>query len=188
MTAKVRSILLIVAAGAAFAAAPAHAQSLSLRLEAGVRPICGAYNGRSGPVEVAFGALSQVAVTQQVSRPAGSVTYRCNNLAGFTRRVTSQNGGFMTLNGDPTTDTARRIPFTLQQTGTYGFSQRQLTNPVVTTHRPGSNRAAFLRGAGGNLVFRAFGVRTAASGAAPAGTRVFAGEYRDTVTITITAN
>lgn len=178
----------LAALGGALLAAPASAQSLTLRLEAGVRPVCGVANGRTGPVNVAFGALANIATNQQVTRQAGSVTYRCNTLAGFTRRVTSQNGGFMTLNGEPTTQDARRIPFTLQQTGTHGFSQRQLTTALVTNHRPGSNAAAVLRGGGGNVVFRAFGVRTAANGAAPAGTRVFAGEYRDTVTITVTAN
>jgi spore coat protein U-like protein len=172
----------------ASAVASASAQNLTLGLEADVMQMCGAFNGQTSAVEVDFGALANTPIDRQLLRRAGSITYRCNNRNGFTRSIASQNGGYMTLNGEATNDAARRIPFTMSQSGANGFAQRQLTTPMVTSHRDGVTSARLLRGSGGNVSFRASGVRTPTAGGAPAGTRVFAGTYRDTVTITITAN
>jgi spore coat protein U-like protein len=182
----VQAALIIGAFGVAGSAA---AQNVTHAIEADVVQICGAFNGQTGAVDIDFGALADTPVDAQIERRAGSVIYRCKNFEGFTRTIASQNGGFMTLNGEPTSDDARRIPFTMQHTGGDGFPPRQITAPLVTSHRNGVGSNGFLRGTtGGNLHFRAWGVQTPAIGGAPAGTRVFAGTYRDTLTITVTAN
>lgn len=186
---KLQQIKFALVTGALCASGAAAAQNLSFALDADVAQICGAFNGQTNAVDVDFGALADTPVDAQIERRAGSVTYRCNNFDGFTRTIASQNGGFMTLNGEPTSDDARRIPFTMQHTGGDGFPPRQITTPLVTSHRNGRGSNGFLRGTtGGNLHFRAWGVQTPAIGGAPAGTRVFAGTYRDTLTITVTAN
>lgn len=164
------------------------AQTSTYAISAQIQQVCGAYNAEGQTVAVDFGALANTPPNQFVQRAAGDITYRCNVLAGFTRAVTSQNGGFMTLGGQTTTDNARRIRFTMQQSGADGFSYRQLTSPRVTTHRDSATNRRFLNGQTARLFFRAFGVRGPATSVGPVGTQVFAGEYRDTVTLTITAN
>jgi spore coat protein U-like protein len=174
--------------GAVAAAAPAAAQTLAYDLDAAVAGVCGAYNAEGPSVAVDFGALAATAPDQFVWRAAGDITYRCNALAGFTRTIASQNGGFLTLAGQPTADPARRIMFTMQHWGADGFNYAQITAPRITTHRDTAGNPRFLNGENARVWFRAYGVAGTASDGAPAGTRVFAGEYRDTVTITITAN
>jgi spore coat protein U-like protein len=184
----VNVIQLALITGALGAAGSASAQNVSFALGGDVSQTCGAFNGQTNAVDVDFGALANTPVGEQVTQRAGSVTYRCNNRDGFTRTIASQNGGFMTLNGDATTDEARRIAFFMQHTGPHGFRSLQLTSPLITTHRDGVGSTGFLRGNNGNVLFRASGVQTPTVGGAPAGTQVFAGTYRDTVTITVTAN
>lgn len=188
MTAKVSLISLASAAAALVAAMPAGAQSLTFDLAAGVGQVCGAYNAEGQSVAVDFGALANTPPDQFIWRAAGDLTYRCNVLAGFTRTVASQNSGFLTLGGQPTSDPARRILFTMQHWGADGFNYAQLTAPRVTTHRDTGGSRRFLDGENARVWFRAYGVQGPLTGGAPAGTRVFAGDYRDTVTITITAN
>lgn len=150
--------------------------------------MCGAYNAEGQTVAIDFGALATIPADQFVWRAAGDLTYRCNVLAGFTRTVASQNSGFLTLGGQPTADAARRIQFTMQHWGADGFNYSQITAPRISTHRDTAGNPRFLNGENARVWFRAYGVQGPAAGAAPAGTRVFAGDYRDTVTITITAN
>lgn len=95
---------------------------------------------------------------------------------------------FLTLGGQPTGETARRILFITQHWGADGFNHAQLTAPRISTHRDTAGNRRFLNGQNARMWFRAYGVQGIATGAAPAGTRVFAGDYRDTVTLTITAN
>lgn len=179
---------LIVVAGVLCAPGAAVAQNLAYALDAQVQQVCGAYNTEGQTVAVDFGALAATPPDAFVWRAAGDITYRCNVLDGFTRTVTSQNGGWMTLGGQPTTDAARRVLFTMQHWGADGFNYTQLTAPRVSTHRDTGSSRRFLDGEDARVWFRAYGVQGTASGGAPAGTRVFAGEYRDTVTLTITAN
>lgn len=181
-------IQLTFAAGVVSASGAAMAQGSTYALNAQVGQACGAYNAEGDTVSLDFGALANTPPDQFVWRAAGDITYRCNVLAGFTRTVTSQNGGFLTLGGQPTTQNARRILFTMQHWGADGFNYTQLITPRVSTHRDTAGNPRFLRGEDARVWFRAYGVQGTASGGAPAGTRVFAGDYRDTVTLTITAN
>lgn len=193
MNARVSARLRRLAPGAAVAvlaaASPLAAQqTLTFSLDAGVGQVCGAYNAEGATVPVDFGALANIPADQFIWRAAGDLTYRCNVLAGFTRTIASQNGGFLTLGGQPASEPARRILFTMQHWGADGFNYQQLAAPRVSTHRDTAGNRRFLDGENARVWFRAYGVQAPATGGAPAGTRVFAGDYRDTVTITITAN
>ncbi|MCU0948883.1 MAG: hypothetical protein MUF47_11635 [Porphyrobacter sp.] len=181
-------IRLTLAAGIFSASSAAMAQSSTYALNAQVQQVCGAYNAEGQTVTVDFGALANTPPNEFVWRAAGDITYRCNVLAGFTRTITSQNSGFMTLGGQPTSEPARRILFTMQHWGADGFNYTQLTAPRVSTHRDTAGNPRFLIGENARVWFRAYGVQGTATGGAPTGTRVFAGDYRDTVTLTITAN
>ncbi len=175
-----KKIALIAAGLAAVAAVPASAQSLTYNLAAQVAPSCGVYNASGSTIAVDFGDLAGVATTATVNVAGGDATYRCNNANGFTRTITSQNNGFLTLDGQTTTDAARRIRFDMVHTGNSGlaFAARQLSTPVSGNF---GGSPAFLAGETGTVTFQAFGVLGAT------GTTVFAGNYRDTVTITVTA-
>jgi hypothetical protein len=76
----------------------------------------------------------------------------------------------------------------MQHWGAEGFNYQQLTTPRVSSHRDTATNPQYLRGVDARVWFRAYGVQSPGLGGAPAGTRVFAGDYRDTVTITVTAN
>jgi spore coat protein U-like protein len=138
----VNKTAVLIAGTAALGAGGASAENLNYSLGAQINPVCGAFATGGPAIEVDFGSLANVPTDQTVQARAGSVTYRCNSLNGYSRTISSQNGGFLTLEGNPTTDDARRIPFTMRQTGANGM-------PTTT---------------------------------------VFAGNYRDTVTVTVTAN
>lgn len=181
-------VTLVFAAGMMSASGAAFAQASNYALNAQVRQVCGAYNAEGQTVPVDFGALANTAPDQFIWRSAGNITYRCNVRAGFTRTVASQNNGWMTLGGQPTGDNARRILFTMQHWGADGFNYTQLITPRISTHRDTAGNPRFLNGEDARVWFRAYGVQGTASGGSPAGTRVFAGDYRDTVTLTITAN
>ncbi|MFO6448611.1 hypothetical protein ACLBKU_15860 [Erythrobacter sp. NE805] len=183
-----RFIALILAAGLMAAPGAAVAQTVTYNVNAQVRQLCGAYNTEGQVVAVDFGALADTPPAQFVQRDAGDITYRCNVAAGFTRTVRSQNNGWLTLGGQATTSANRRIRFTMQHQGADGFGYAQLTAPRVRTlvDAPGSRR--YLNGQTAVIRFRAYGVRGPATTAGPVGTTVFAGNYRDTVTLTITAN
>jgi spore coat protein U-like protein len=183
-----KSIRLALAAGALSASGAAMAQTSTFALSAQVQQACGAYQSEGTTIAVDFGALANTPPDQFIWRAAGEITYRCNVRDGFTRTVASQNGGFLTLGGQPTGDMARRILFTMQHWGADGFNYAQLTAPRISTHRDTAGNPRFLNGENARVWFRAYGVQGTATGGAPAGTRVFAGDYRDTVTLTITAN
>ncbi len=182
-----KKIALIVAGFTALSAVPASAQTLTYNLNAQVAPVCGVYNSTGTAIDVDFGELASVASDATVDVAAGSATYRCNSTNGFTRTITSQNNGFLTLDGTATTDNTRRIPFTMAHGGGngFGFSAQQLSTPL---NNPFNASSAFLNGQTGGVSFQAFGVQTAPGGNDAVGTTVFAGNYQDTVTITVTAN
>ena len=183
-----RPIPLILAAGLLSAPGAAVAQTVTYNVGAQVQQMCGAYNTEGQVVPVDFGALANTLPAQFVQRDAGDITYRCNVLAGFTRTVRSQNNGWLTLGGQATTSATRRIRFTMLQQGANGFGYVQLTAPRVTSLRDATGNPLYLRGQTAIIRFRAYGVRGAATAAGPVGTTVFAGNYRDTVTLTVTAN
>lgn len=182
-----KKIALFAAGLAAIAAVPASAQTLTYNLNAQVAPVCGVYNSTGTSIDVDFGALASVPSDTSVNVPAGSATYRCNSTAGFTRTIASQNNGYMTLDGNATADNARRIAFTMTHGGGSGvnFDATQLATPLSNNF---SSTSAFLAGQTGGVSFQAFGVQTAPGSNDSVGTTVFAGNYQDTVTITVTAN
>lgn len=183
-----RLVPLILAVGLPAVPGTAVAQTVTLNVNAQVPQICGTYNTEGQVVPVDFGALADILPTQFVQRSAGDITYRCNVAAGFTRTVTSQNNGWLTLGGQATTSSTRRIRFTMQQQGADGFSYTQLTSPRVRTLVDAPRSRRYLNGQTAVIGFRAYGVRGPATNAGPPSTTVFAGTYRDTVTLSITAN
>lgn len=183
-----RLVSVILVAGLLAAPGAAMAQTVTYNVNAQVQQICGAYNTEGQVVPVDFGALANTLPANFVQRDAGDITYRCNVAAGFTRTVASQNRGFLTLGGQATTSTTRRIRFTMLQQGANGFGYVQLTAPRVNSLRDAAGSPLYLRGQTAIIRFRAYGVRGAATTVGPVGTTVFAGNYRDTVTLTITAN
>ncbi len=180
-------IRLAFAAGAVSAPCAATAQTTVFALNAQIAPVCGVYNAGGRTIDVNFGSLANVATTASVSVGAGSATYRCTTRVGFTRTITSQNNGWLTLEGNATTDPVRRIRFDMSHGGGNGlsFAMRQITAPL-SRNFPGST--VWLAGQTGAVTFQAFGVRAAPVGPGVPGTTVLAGNYRDTVTITLTAN
>jgi hypothetical protein len=166
-----KKIAMIAAGIAAFAAVPASAQTLTYSLNAHVAPVCGVYSSSGTSIDVDFGALASVATDASVNVPAGSATYRCNSTNGFTRTITSQNNGFMTLDGTATTDNTRRIAFTMAHGGGSGleFGATQLTSPVSGSLNAST---AFLNGQTGGVSFQAFGVQTPAGSNGSPGTSV----------------
>lgn len=171
------------------AATGASAQStygtlLTVNLEADVALRCDArLNSATGTVlNIDFGTVSAIDNTQTVDRSAGSASYICNDIDGFTRTITSANGGFMTLNGAATTAANRRIAYTMEHGGGSGlaFAATPLTAPIVT------NLGAMLGVQTGSVTFRATGVGTNI-GQSSQSTSVFAGDYSDVVTIAIAA-
>lgn len=182
-----RRSVVLAASIAALAAAPVGAQTVNYQMTAQVAPICGVYSPTGSVIDVNFGSLANVDPAATVSVGAGSATYRCSIRSGFTRTITSQNNGWLTLGGNATTDVRRRIRFEMSHGGGNGlaFGMRQLTAPFS---RNFPSAPPWLAGQTGTVTFRAFGVRAAPTGNGVPGTTVLAGNYRDTVTITITAN
>lgn len=182
-----RTPVILAATAAALAGAPLGAQNLTYDMSARVAPVCGVYSSTGTVIDVNFGSLATVATDATVNAPAGSATYRCNSVAGFTRTIASQNNGWLTLDGTSTSDSSRRIRFTLTHGGGsgLGFAARQLTAPVSNSY-PGNT--TWLAGQTGGISFQASGVRGAPAANGVSGTTVMSGNYRDTVTITLTAN
>ena len=182
-----RKSLILVASITALSGAPLGAQNLTYDINAQVGPVCGVYNSTGTVINVDFGSLADVASDATVNAAAGSATYRCNVLAGFTRTIASQNSGWLTLDGNPTTETSRRIRFTMAHGGGsgLGFAAQQLTAPA---NRSFTGNSTWLAGQTGGVSFQASGVRGAPAANGVPGTTVLAGNYRDTVTITLTAN
>lgn len=182
-----RTSVFLAASIAALAGVPVGAQNLTYDMNAQVAPLCGVYNSTGTVINVDFGSLANVASDATANAAAGSATYRCNSVAGFTRTIASQNNGWLTLDGNATTEDSRRIRFTITHGGGSGlsFAARQLTAPFSRSY-PGNS--TWLAGQTGGVSFQASGVRGAPAANGVPGTTVMAGNYRDTVTITLIAN
>ncbi len=177
----------ITAGVAALVGTPLAAQSLTYDMAAQVTPVCGVYNSTGTVIDVNFGSLAGVDPSASVNVGAGSATYRCNSRTGFTATIASQNNGWLTLDGTATTEASRRIRFNMAHGGGSGlsFAARQLT-AAFSRSFPGNS--TWLIGQTGGVSFQAFGVRAAPGSNGVPGTTVLAGNYRDTVTITVTSN
>lgn len=183
-TALTSVIAAVIFAGSA-AAQSTPAGQLSYNLSAEVGSVCGAYNSTGTEIDVDFGELSNTATTSTVEQAAGSASYACNSPNGFTRTFASTNGGYLFRSGTGGGN-ENQIAYEMQHGGGNGLSMdwTQLT-ASETSDLSGS---AFLTGQTGAVSFRVYGVRATNAGANGAShTAVFAGDYSDVVTITLTA-
>lgn len=184
-------------AASAFIASPALAQNVSsgntltFNLDADVGVVCGIYSTTGTSVPVALGDLANLTSTESASFSSEAV-YRCNSAAGFTRTVTSANNGTLARAGNDVTS-ANAISYRYSQTPT-GLSpdrnlidrSQPLSRAVTATH---AGSQAFLTGAVAMIGFEVSGVYNRRGGFANGapGTTVFAGDYTDTVTISVNA-
>ncbi|MEQ8403893.1 MAG: spore coat protein U domain-containing protein [Oceanicaulis sp.] len=174
----------IFTAGSAFAEASPSAQ-LSYELNAEVGSVCGVYNASGSEIEVDFGELSETPTTTSVEQGAGSASYACNSPNGFSRSIASANGGYLFRAGTEGGD-SNQIAYQMRHGGGHGLAMdwTQLTSAANADFNSGH----FLNGQTGSVAFRVNGVRSTNSNAnGAAHTTVFAGQYSDVVTVTVTA-
>jgi spore coat protein U-like protein len=185
-----------LAATTTFVAAPAFAQApnnngvvgnVVMNLSADVSTICGAVDFLN-PVPVNFNDLSTVATSATVTRSNG-LSIICNDADGGTVTVTSANGGQLRRNGT-LTGAGNVIPYTFGATGGSGLAipaGSSLASPVARTF---SGSTAYMAGQSMTLNFTTNGVLESNVGSVNEGERttVFAGNYTDTVTVSVTAN
>lgn len=174
--------LMMAAAAAAMIAGAANANEVVYNLEASVAGVCGAYNANPNPISVNFGDLSTKPIAETVQVSAGSVTYRCNSATGFDRTIESANSGVLVRTGS-SGGAGNQISYTFQHGGGsgLGFAAQSLTAPIVKNF---NGSTAFLNGQTGGATFRVNGVQTVGDNNS-LGTTVFAGDYTDTVTISV---
>jgi spore coat protein U-like protein len=197
-----KTAFLVAAAVTAITAAPAAAQivgptlpslpaststDLVFNLEAEVSSICGVYHNDAQSVNIDFGDLA--ATSADVTKTT-TLTYTCNSPVGFTRTISSANGGELKrVNG--TTGTGNAIEYRFRHLGGIGSDigtrSSSLNSPVTSTHNQSS--ANYLNGVQADFSFIVPGVLRTYGGNANAAPRttVFAGDYTDTVTLAITA-
>lgn len=190
-----KTIFATTLAAAALVAAPALAQNVSrgntltYGLDADVGAVCGVYSTSGQTVAVAFGDLAELTSTQSVVRDAEAV-YRCNTTTGFSREIKSLNNGVLVRQGSDGLG-SDRISYRFSHGGTNNLAVSSgrplpLSTPVTSDH---AGSGAFLTGVVAPLSFQISGVfnnRGGYANGAP-GTTVFAGDYTDTVTITVNA-
>ena len=171
----------VLLSGTAFA----QNSQLTYDLSAQVSSVCGVYNSTGSSIDVDFGDLSNTETTATVEQAAGSASYACNSPNGFTRTISSTNGGYLFREGT-NGGAENQIAYEMSHSGTNGLNMgwTQLTS-AANADLSGNG---FLTGISGDVDFRVYGVRAtnaAADGASY--TTVFAGDYSDVVTITVTA-
>ncbi|MGJ3230904.1 MAG: hypothetical protein ACFE0P_03825 [Oceanicaulis sp.] len=185
-----KKVLLIGAIASVFTAGSAFAEKsptgqLSYELSAEVGSVCGVYNASGTEIAVDFGELSETATTTAVEKGAGSASYACNSPNGFSRSIASANGGYLFRAGTEGGD-SNQIRYEMKHGGGHGLAMdwTQLTSAANADFNSGH----FLNGQTGSVAFRVNGVRSSNSNAnGAAHTTVFAGQYSDVVTITLTA-
>jgi spore coat protein U-like protein len=189
-----KTIIATTLAAAAMVAAPALAQEkpspagagLTYALDADVGVVCGVYNTGGATVAVPFGDLA-VRTASQRTEVSAKIVYRCNTVGGFTRTITSANDGALVRQGEATSG-ANRIAYRFSETSTdRNLSYRDGPLTMVMSEHAGSQ--AFLTGVESVQSFNVPGVLNTRGGFADGapGTTVFAGDYTDTVTVSITA-
>jgi spore coat protein U-like protein len=181
---SMKKLLLAAVAAATFTTPALADNTLTYNLDADVGSICGVFKFDGPTVQVNFGELALTPSANEVSAPAGSATYRCNNPGGFTRTISSANSGKLVRDGS-SGDALNSIAYTFQHGGGSGLgvAATQLTAPITSTH---AGSGAFLAGQTGSVTFRVNGVQAAPGGNNAPGTTVFAGNYTDIVTISVT--
>jgi len=153
---------------------PAHAQSAALSESGRVRsfdttdiraetlPICTLASQASDQ--------SVVDLTTTAAQPVGSLVYTCNNIAGFSRTISSLNGGALVRGGS-------RIPYTFSHGGAAALTlaPTALTAPVTEHIEPFGSITV--------------GESGAVSVSVPGSTvGLLAGAYEDIVTVAISAD
>lgn len=166
-----------------------HAQQVTFALTAEVDPICEANTSRGDNIEINLGILSQTPVGTEVQGDEDvEISYICNDPDGFTRTLSSQNNGVLVRTGSDG-GTGNEIPYFVEAEGGNGlnFSRLQLNSPLTGTYA-GSND--FLNGVLGTLTVTTFGVLEQNVGGINGADRttVFAGQYTDVITLSVTAN
>jgi spore coat protein U-like protein len=162
--------LIVAALGATtFIAAPAFAQPVNINLEGTVALSCNVIANPSIVNPEAID-LANTATDQSL----GSLTYQCNNAAGFTRTVSSLNGGLLKRAGGAAGENT--IAYEVGHGGgPINFANTSLAQPKITNH---GGSTAFVQGQTGSIRVRV----GQASGP------LFAGTYGDTITVTIAPN
>jgi hypothetical protein len=160
-------------------------REVAIELEAEVQSLCGATNELGSEVQVIridFGSLSNTPAGVEVDGiDPLSFRYVCNDPDGFTRVLTSQNNGFLVRTG--TSGGANNsIPYFVEADGVAGLqlARTQLLSPRANSV---AGSSALLEGVTGRLILRVEGVRQGTNLST-----VFAGEYSDTLTLSVTAN
>lgn len=152
-----------------FAAQASADNSFNFTIEGTIPTVCQGNNN-------SIAATETVDLTIATSQSLGSVTYVCNSAGGFTRTITSQNGGYL-FRGNTQGGGANQVAYQLASGGGSGlsFPAEQLVAPKVTNH---NGSTAFITGQTGSV-----------SVVVPQPTgNVYAGTYSDVVTIAVTAN
>ncbi|WP_295696308.1 hypothetical protein [uncultured Maricaulis sp.] len=178
------AIVAALATGSSFAQQGGSNQ-LSYDLSAQVSSVCGVFNAGGTEIDVDFGDLANTETTGTVEQAAGSGSYACNSPNGFTRTIASTNGGYLVRSGTGG-GAQNQIAYEMRHTGSNGLTMNwtQLTSAATAD----LNGPSFLTGQTGNVDFRVYGVRSTNAGADGAAyTTVFAGDYSDIVTVTVTA-
>lgn len=176
----------ILSAVALLATPAVHAQTtgtLTFNLNATVPTVCGISRDGASAVSLNFNTLAQIPAGQRLSDASSTmteVTYRCNAPNGFTRTVTSTNGGKLVRQGTSGGE-GNEIPYNASQTGQ---DWGTLSSPRTESF---AGSRTLLAGERVNIQFEPFGVQGNAAGGV-SGTTVFAGNYSDTVTVTVVAN
>lgn len=187
-----RAMLASFAAVSALAiSAPVSAEELTITLTGEVTPICGVTNDETnaapGPIPINFGMLSDTPVGQQTDRITSRLLITCNSPDGGSVTINSENGGKLFLDG--VGGEAREVGYTISSVGGFGlfFPETDLGADVVRTF-PGA--AQFIQGQRLTLFFKANGVavNNDANANEADRTTVFAGNYTDVVTVSVTAN
>jgi len=156
----------LLAATAAFlvSGTAAHADnSFNFDVQGTVPEVCEAINNSLAPLET-------IDLNSTAEQTLGSITYKCNNPSGFTRTIESANDGQL-VNG------SQGIDYNVASGGGSGlsFGPKQLTVPEVTNL---GGSPAFANGQTGN-----FRVQVPSL---PGG--LFAGDYTDTITVSVAGN
>jgi spore coat protein U-like protein len=169
--------ILSAVAVAALSASAAMAQSSQVQydLSAEVDTVCTVNGTASFNSDIDFGEL--LTGSREIVRSGGGLNYRCNSANGFTRTIASANGGSM-LRGGSATGAGNELPFEMSHGGGSGLGTGgyvSLTSPIVTSV---AGSTAFIAGQTGSVNFRVTNI----------GNTLFAGNYSDTVTVSVVAN
>jgi spore coat protein U-like protein len=159
-----------------------------MNLSADVSSICGAVDFIN-PVGLNFNDLAAVDTATPVTR-SNNVTIICNSANGGTVTLSSANSGELRRGGTET-GAGRTIPYTVgTNTVGNGFmiaAGSSLASPIARTF---SGSTAIMAGQGVTYNFTTNGVLQSNVSGVNNGERttVFAGNYTDTVTVSVTAN